>query len=258
MEERRFHPLDYVSVLRRRKWWFVAPLVLSIVVGAALAMLLPREYTSRSGDRHRRSDALARTAARRAVARRRGTSARHFPAAAEQERARAGRPRREPVARQAGRADSGRSAVECRETHRRAAADRPHGPRTRRGRQLPARLRRCRARSRAAHHQPARHRVRRGELQDEDAAGAEHLGSARPAAEGEPGAAGEAAGAAADEEAGEHRPAARSDERQRVDGQRHAPAARVAVAAVAHRAGPAVDGRGAARADEAGPGPAAR
>jgi polysaccharide chain length determinant protein (PEP-CTERM system associated) len=46
MEERRFHPLDYVSVLRRRKWWFVTPLVLSIVVGSALAMLLPREYTS--------------------------------------------------------------------------------------------------------------------------------------------------------------------------------------------------------------------
>jgi polysaccharide biosynthesis transport protein len=46
MEERRFHPLDYVSVLRRRKWWFVAPLVLSIVVGTTLAMLLPREYTS--------------------------------------------------------------------------------------------------------------------------------------------------------------------------------------------------------------------
>ena len=46
MEERSFHPLDYVSVVRRRKWWFVAPLVLSIVVGTALAMLLPREYTS--------------------------------------------------------------------------------------------------------------------------------------------------------------------------------------------------------------------
>ena len=46
MEERPFHPLDYVSVLRRRKWWFVAPLVLSIVVGTALAMLLPRQYTS--------------------------------------------------------------------------------------------------------------------------------------------------------------------------------------------------------------------
>jgi polysaccharide biosynthesis transport protein len=46
MEERRFHPLDYVSVIRRRKFWFIVPLVLSIAVGAALAMLLPREYTS--------------------------------------------------------------------------------------------------------------------------------------------------------------------------------------------------------------------
>jgi polysaccharide chain length determinant protein (PEP-CTERM system associated) len=46
MEERSFHPLDYTSVLRRRKWWFIAPLALSIVVGAILAMTLPREYTS--------------------------------------------------------------------------------------------------------------------------------------------------------------------------------------------------------------------
>ena len=46
MEERSFHPLDYTSVLRRRKWWFIAPLALSIVVAAILAMTLPREYTS--------------------------------------------------------------------------------------------------------------------------------------------------------------------------------------------------------------------
>ncbi len=46
MEERRFHPLDYVSVVRRRKWWFIAPLVVSVVAGAALAMWLPREYKS--------------------------------------------------------------------------------------------------------------------------------------------------------------------------------------------------------------------
>jgi polysaccharide chain length determinant protein (PEP-CTERM system associated) len=46
MEESHFHPLDYVSVLRRRKWWFIVPLVLSIVIGGALALLLPREYRS--------------------------------------------------------------------------------------------------------------------------------------------------------------------------------------------------------------------
>jgi polysaccharide chain length determinant protein (PEP-CTERM system associated) len=44
MEERAFHPLDYVSVLRRRKWWFVVPLVVSILVGSLLAVFLPREY----------------------------------------------------------------------------------------------------------------------------------------------------------------------------------------------------------------------
>lgn len=44
MEERAFHPLDYVSVLRRRKWWFIVPLVACIVGGALLALFLPREY----------------------------------------------------------------------------------------------------------------------------------------------------------------------------------------------------------------------
>ena len=46
MEERSFHPLDYLSVLRRRKWWFISPLVTCIVVGGLLALLLPREYKS--------------------------------------------------------------------------------------------------------------------------------------------------------------------------------------------------------------------
>jgi polysaccharide chain length determinant protein (PEP-CTERM system associated) len=46
MEERSIHPLDYLSVLRRRKWWFVVPLVLSLVVGGALALFLPRTYYS--------------------------------------------------------------------------------------------------------------------------------------------------------------------------------------------------------------------
>jgi polysaccharide biosynthesis transport protein len=48
MEERRFHPLDYLSVLRRRKWWFIVPLILCIAAGAGLALLLPREYLSRA------------------------------------------------------------------------------------------------------------------------------------------------------------------------------------------------------------------
>ena len=39
-----FHPLDYVSVIRRRMWWFIVPLVLAVVVGAALTMYLPRTY----------------------------------------------------------------------------------------------------------------------------------------------------------------------------------------------------------------------
>ena len=38
MEERTFHPLDYVSVLRRRRWWFITPLAVCTVVGILLAI----------------------------------------------------------------------------------------------------------------------------------------------------------------------------------------------------------------------------
>ncbi len=39
-----FHPLDYVSALRRRRWWLLVPLALAIVIGAALVTWLPRQY----------------------------------------------------------------------------------------------------------------------------------------------------------------------------------------------------------------------
>ena len=48
MEERRFHPLDYWSVLQRRKWWFIVPMALSVVVGLALVLFLPRQYKSQA------------------------------------------------------------------------------------------------------------------------------------------------------------------------------------------------------------------
>ena len=46
MEDVPVHALDYVSVLRRGKWWLIAPVILSIVVGAALVRFLPRQYTA--------------------------------------------------------------------------------------------------------------------------------------------------------------------------------------------------------------------
>ena len=46
MEERQFHPLDYVSVLHRRKWWFIVPMVLCTIAGGLLAVFLPRTYRS--------------------------------------------------------------------------------------------------------------------------------------------------------------------------------------------------------------------
>jgi polysaccharide chain length determinant protein (PEP-CTERM system associated) len=46
MDDHIPHPLDYLSVLRRRKWWFITPLVLSLAVGGALLVWLPRTYRS--------------------------------------------------------------------------------------------------------------------------------------------------------------------------------------------------------------------
>lgn len=42
----RLHPLDYLHVFRRRKWWFIAPIVAAIVVGLVLVNVLPKEYRS--------------------------------------------------------------------------------------------------------------------------------------------------------------------------------------------------------------------
>ena len=46
MEERPFHPLDYLSVLRRRKWWLIVPVVACLIAGLAAVKLLPKEYRS--------------------------------------------------------------------------------------------------------------------------------------------------------------------------------------------------------------------
>ncbi len=48
MDEPHFHPLDYTVVLRRRKWWLIAPVVICIVAGVLLAMFLPKEYLSQA------------------------------------------------------------------------------------------------------------------------------------------------------------------------------------------------------------------
>jgi len=41
-----FHPLDYLSVLRRRAWWLVAPTVIAGLVAIGLYKYLPRQYSS--------------------------------------------------------------------------------------------------------------------------------------------------------------------------------------------------------------------
>ena len=44
MDEPRFDPLDYVSVFNRRKWWFIIPVALSLLIGGLLVWKLPRTY----------------------------------------------------------------------------------------------------------------------------------------------------------------------------------------------------------------------
>jgi succinoglycan biosynthesis transport protein ExoP len=46
MDSTHFSPLDYVSVIRRRRWWWITPLALSIAIGALLVRFLPKEYKS--------------------------------------------------------------------------------------------------------------------------------------------------------------------------------------------------------------------
>lgn len=46
MEERSLHLLDYLTVVKRRRVWLLAPIAIGILVGAALVLLLPREYKS--------------------------------------------------------------------------------------------------------------------------------------------------------------------------------------------------------------------
>jgi polysaccharide chain length determinant protein (PEP-CTERM system associated) len=48
MEPQPFHPLDYLTVVNRRKWWFIAPLVLCIAAGAVAVAVWPRTYLSKA------------------------------------------------------------------------------------------------------------------------------------------------------------------------------------------------------------------
>jgi polysaccharide chain length determinant protein (PEP-CTERM system associated) len=43
-----FHPLDYLSVVRRRLWWAVVPLVVCVAAGVALTRVLPHVYRSQA------------------------------------------------------------------------------------------------------------------------------------------------------------------------------------------------------------------
>ena len=46
MEERPFHPLDYLSVLQRRKWWLIVPAVACLAAGLIALKVLPKQFQS--------------------------------------------------------------------------------------------------------------------------------------------------------------------------------------------------------------------
>jgi polysaccharide biosynthesis transport protein len=46
MDSTHFTPLDYVSMIRRRRWTWLTPLLASVLVGWLLVMFLPRDYKS--------------------------------------------------------------------------------------------------------------------------------------------------------------------------------------------------------------------
>ena len=48
MDQQSFHPLDYLSVAHRRKWWFVLPLVSCIALGAVAVKVWPKKYLSKA------------------------------------------------------------------------------------------------------------------------------------------------------------------------------------------------------------------
>jgi polysaccharide chain length determinant protein (PEP-CTERM system associated) len=48
MDQQSFHPLDYMAVVNRRKWWFIVPLVACLGLGAAVLAVWPKKYLSRA------------------------------------------------------------------------------------------------------------------------------------------------------------------------------------------------------------------
>ena len=48
MDQQSFHPLDYLSVANRRKWWFIVPLIVCIALGAVAVKVWPKTFLSKA------------------------------------------------------------------------------------------------------------------------------------------------------------------------------------------------------------------
>ena len=187
MEERAFHPLDYLSVVSRRKWWLIVPVVLgvdrrrplahAVAEGVHLARrksasppptLSPELLRGVSSlDKEERQRAISQQLLSRQVLERVVREEKLDPS--------------KPVEDVAGWLRS-RVVVQV---------DQPIGRMENKNGidSFDLGYIDSRAEPRPAHHQPPRVCVRRGELEDADQPRREHLGGARAAAAGQPGAA---------------------------------------------------------------------
>jgi polysaccharide chain length determinant protein (PEP-CTERM system associated) len=48
MDQQSFHPLDYLSVANRRKWWFIVPLIVCVAIGIVAVKVWPKKYLSKA------------------------------------------------------------------------------------------------------------------------------------------------------------------------------------------------------------------
>ena len=255
MEPQSFHPLDYLAVVNRRKWWFIVPLAAVHRGRRRRRGGLAEDLSLEGGDRRAVADAVGRPAARRQLDGSGRAAARDPAVAAQPDGARPGHPRGEAEQVEAGRRGRGGAAREPRAEHR-GAADRsastavPTRPAasTSSTSATPTAIPRAPSASPTASPRSSSRRTRSSQT-DRAENSADVLEQQVAAVAG---AADRPRGPAARQEAELHRPAAGADRRERADGQRRAQPARVDLDADPHRAGPPQPGRVADRSDAAG------
>ena len=173
MEDTPVHALDYLSVLRRRKWWLIVPIVASIGVGAALVRFLPKQYTASATIAVHRRRASRRTSSAR---RRRSTTSERIRAVSQQLLSSRVLTRVSRRRRPLGVAGRGACSPDCCRVAVTVSVPTPvDDRRSETPRHVRRLVRRRRSGARAARRQPAGRGVRRRQLEGAAAAGRVHV-----------------------------------------------------------------------------------